>query len=271
MAECENYELMIGAAVDGELSETEAAALRAHLETCENCRAYYTALREISGAIRSELSAPPAGLTERIMASVRAEAGETKEKKTAQIIPFRRYVRPLSLAAAAALVLWAGVRVSHMRMGSASSSAAPAAGAMVTMSQAAAEEPQAPQAAEPMEEEAAAAPAEFDMMLETKAAASSAADGGEAYFSITRSDTGETLYAGADEELLRLLTTPDQPEPIPDRESDFTLALDGSRSGEIWELWEEDGVILCRRSGESEGGAAMSTESFRERLELPEE
>ena len=38
MEDCRYYEELIGAELDGELTDSEAEALHAHLETCETCR-----------------------------------------------------------------------------------------------------------------------------------------------------------------------------------------------------------------------------------------
>ena len=122
MANCEYFEELIGAALDGELTGAEEAALRAHLAECEACRAFAAALEAVSGAAERGLPPPPAELTEKIMGAVR---GEAAKKKTGKLVPIARWARPAALAAAAALVLWAGCRVSHIRMGS--SAAAPAA------------------------------------------------------------------------------------------------------------------------------------------------
>ena len=50
MEDCRYFEELISARLDGELTEQEEIALRAHLEECENCRAYRDALRAVTGA-----------------------------------------------------------------------------------------------------------------------------------------------------------------------------------------------------------------------------
>ena len=48
MEDCRYYEELIGAELDGELTDSEMEALHAHLETCETCRAYREALRAMA-------------------------------------------------------------------------------------------------------------------------------------------------------------------------------------------------------------------------------
>lgn len=75
MPGCDEYWELISARLDGALSPEEEARLEAHLASCPDCRA---AEEELS-AIHRGLEAlppiePPAGLTERIMAAVEADA-----------------------------------------------------------------------------------------------------------------------------------------------------------------------------------------------------
>ena len=58
MENCGYFEELISAELDGELSEAEKEALRAHLETCDACRAYREALRAVAGT-EADLPAPP--------------------------------------------------------------------------------------------------------------------------------------------------------------------------------------------------------------------
>ncbi len=122
MNNCEYYEELICASLDGELTPDEERALREHLETCEDCRAFLASMEAVSGAAARGLPEPPADLADRVMAAVRAESAKPKKK----IVPFPRWARAGALAAAAALVIWAGFRVGTMRMGS-SGAAAPMA------------------------------------------------------------------------------------------------------------------------------------------------
>ena len=121
MHNCEYYEELICASLDGELTAEEERELREHLETCENCRGFLASMEAVSGAAARGLPEPPADLADRVMAAVRAENVKTKKK----IVPFPRWTRAAALAAAAALVIWAGFSLGTRRMGSAAPMAAP--------------------------------------------------------------------------------------------------------------------------------------------------
>ena len=117
MENCSYYEELVSAVLDGEATEEEETALFAHLEGCGSCRAYYEALRALSLAAEDGLPDPPADFTARVMERVRAAE---KPRKKAAVIRFP--VRSLAVAAAAALVLWAGFHVTLGKgMGSAAS------------------------------------------------------------------------------------------------------------------------------------------------------
>ncbi|MEA4954907.1 MAG: anti-sigma factor [Pseudoflavonifractor sp.] len=75
MPNCDEYELLLSARLDGALSSEEAARLEAHLANCSQCRALEAELTALE-ALWPDLppvQPPPADLNERIMASVRAE------------------------------------------------------------------------------------------------------------------------------------------------------------------------------------------------------
>ena len=61
--ECERARQWASAEIDGELSEFEAALLRAHLSCCESCGDFH---REIAGLTRAVRAAPRAHLERRI-------------------------------------------------------------------------------------------------------------------------------------------------------------------------------------------------------------
>ena len=100
------YEEQICALLDGELSADEEASLRAHLDGCSECRAFFSAMEAVYGLAAKDLPEAPADLAQTVMAHVRAEA--RPEDSRTRI--FRFPYRPLAAAAAAALVLWAGAR-----------------------------------------------------------------------------------------------------------------------------------------------------------------
>ena len=279
MGDCGYFEELISAELDGELSDAEKEALRAHLEHCENCRAYREALRAVAGTA-ADLPDPPATLTGRIMDAVRREAGRKPKTK---VVPFARYLRAGALAAAAALVIWAGFRVAGPKGAAKTTSAAPS----VAMSMMAADSAPA-EAAEPeMEPEsgiaapetqargaeenslfAAAAPAAAseEALEETEAAF----DAGEPTrgYALTRGDTGELLAEGElGETVLRSLLTAEKPAPVPDRTADYALTLTSpAGETETWSLWKEDGGMVVQRSDSDDAGWTVTPEIFREWL-----
>ena len=289
MADCAYFEELIGAGLDGELTEAEEAALRAHLETCESCRAFSAALRGISESLADELPQPPADLTDRIMDSVRAQAAPKKAK----IVPMPRFARYAALAAVVAVAVLAGVRFGGLGMRKAAPAAAPQA-PMAAMSAAGAEEAAAklpedagaPAAPEPRTEaavngaaaitESAEAEAVPEMMDSAEAAPeereatlfdmpmAAAVPAARPEYRLYRGDAGELLASGTDEDGLLSRLTVDTPRPAPDRAPDFVLAITTSDGNEArFELWEEDGTILLR-DPEGSCGAALSAERFRE-------
>lgn len=98
MTECEQYQEMIGALLDGELSQQERAALRAHVAVCPACRAMLEAFEAISGAMQEEIVQPPEDFTQKVME--RVVAAERRAKQ-----PRPRWQRALALAACLALVV----------------------------------------------------------------------------------------------------------------------------------------------------------------------
>lgn len=279
MGDCGYFEELISAELDGELSDAEKEALRAHLEHCENCRAYREALRAVAGTA-ADLPDPPATLTGRIMDAVRREAGRKPKTK---VVPFARYLRAGALAAAAALVIWAGFRVAGPKGAAKTTSAAPS----VAMSMMAADSAPAEAAVPEMEPEsgiaapetqargaeenalfAAAAPAAAseEALEETEAAF----DAGEPTrgYALTRGDTGELLAEGElGETVLRSLLTAEKPAPVPDRTADYTLTLTSpAGETETWSLWKEDGGMVVQRSDSDDAGWTVTPEIFREWL-----
>ena len=102
------FEERICAMLDGELSDGEAAELRAHLDECPECRAFLDAMKAVYGLSAKELPEAPPELSKNVMERVRAEAGAAADHPRSRVIRFP--FRSLAAAAAAALVLWAGAR-----------------------------------------------------------------------------------------------------------------------------------------------------------------
>lgn len=102
------FEERICAMLDGELSDGEAAELRAHLDECPECRAFLDAMKAVYGLSAKELPEAPPELSKNVMERVLAEAGAAADHPRGRVIRFP--FRSLAAAAAAALVLWAGAR-----------------------------------------------------------------------------------------------------------------------------------------------------------------
>jgi len=285
---CEYWQEQISALLDGELSAQAETALLTHLDGCESCRTYYDALTALAGTVERDLPAPPAELTGRIMDAVRAQAAPKEEKK-AKVVSFARYARSAALAAAAALVIWAGVRIMGPKGAMNTAEAPQAAMSAVTASGAdedavfMAEEPAAAReetafSAESYaadteiweDAEADAAPAEAENGL--AAPAPESRDAGAPLTAYTLYSGGESLARGElDGEALSLLLTADKPASVPDRTADYTLTLTSPEGEtEIWSLWEENGALLCRKDGESAAGWTLSAEDFWEMFKIEE-
>ena len=137
---CDDYALALSAFVDGELSEKEKTELLAHLEGCEGCREHLAELMAMHAAFADleEYNAPD-GFAESVMARLHEEK-VPKKKHT----PRTAWV---SIAACAAIVIFAVGGTLRQQFGAAKSAADCAApeAAMLTMA--------APQAEECAEEE----------------------------------------------------------------------------------------------------------------------
>ena len=70
MSDCERYEAMISALLDGELSPEEEAEVRAHMASCPDCAAMYAAFAAVGTAVREQ--DVPDTLHKGIMDTVRA-------------------------------------------------------------------------------------------------------------------------------------------------------------------------------------------------------
>ena len=127
----DDYKAVLSALLDGELSDSERSEVLAHLDSCEECRAYLaelTALRDALGEIE------PVDTPDGFAAGVLARLHEEETSKTVKKFNPRKRYGALA-ACAAVVVLAAAVLPNALRMGSAKSSstdsAAPEA-AMVT-------------------------------------------------------------------------------------------------------------------------------------------
>ena len=99
--DCAYFRALIERSAEESLTETESAALSAHLAVCSECRALQSGYAAIRDALRADIE-PPAALSETVMHRVRAYGAVPQPRRTN--LPRRR-----ALAAAACLVLLAGI------------------------------------------------------------------------------------------------------------------------------------------------------------------
>lgn len=102
MAYCDEYLELINASIDGALFPAEQARLEEHLAQCPDCKALYNDLRRIHLTLQSlpNLKAPE-GLTDRVMAAVKADNVIPMPVKK----PALQWKRWAATAAAVALIL----------------------------------------------------------------------------------------------------------------------------------------------------------------------
>ncbi len=123
MKKCEEFAPLLSAYFDGELTEEENAAVRAHLGECEDCRARLDEYAQLSGAMLALGEEDvPEGFTARVMAAVRAEKAAAKP----QVKKRSTWRRWMPMAACAAIVaLAAAVTIPRTEMKQETTSAAP--------------------------------------------------------------------------------------------------------------------------------------------------
>jgi hypothetical protein len=122
---CEEYQEMISASLDDELTAEELTELHAHMASCPDCRLMYDAFCGISGAMADDLAEPPAELLSGVMLKINAANAAGRKKRR---VPIRRIA---ATAACLAVILLGVSQLDLFRMGSAdSNNAAPAAAPM---------------------------------------------------------------------------------------------------------------------------------------------
>lgn len=73
MSECEKYNTLISASVDGELSIDDKVELNEHLRSCRQCRSYLEMMEKMSSVLKECAEEPPENLTRWIMADIKPE------------------------------------------------------------------------------------------------------------------------------------------------------------------------------------------------------
>ena len=274
MADHGYFEELIAANLDGELTPEEDAALRTHLESCPECRAFYEAMEAVVGVTAKHLPPPPADLTARVMEAVRTAA----PKKKKALLPFP--VRAAAMAAAAALVLWAGARVLPLRMGSSGNEKSGDSTMAMSMNGAAPQEPMirvsdVPAPAGGVDFAAAEDAVELSEPEEAPAAVESGAvvtegtvAGVPAYLLYAGEDTDSLpLLESEDADFWAMLLTIDKSTEIPRRKADYTLVCLATDSGpQGFRLWDEAGVIVVE-TPDGRAGYSMNTHRLTALLE----
>lgn len=250
MKNCEYYEELIGAAIDGEITAEEDKELRAHLESCEACRNFYEAIQAISGT-DDALGDAPEDFTANVMARVHEAAAPAEKPARKKASITRLVTRYGALAAAAAVAIWAGVTFGGTfaaKSADSTSSNAPeiamysGSGEESVCDAAPAEAPEAPASSMMM----AAAP---------ESAAANDADGG-AMVTVTAEKGGsdDAVTLPDDGFFAGYLLLDEGEASAPERDCDYTITLtapDGTESR--YRLWVEEGSVVWQ---EADGDAA---------------
>lgn len=245
MKNCEYYEELIGAAIDGEITAEEDKELCAHLESCGTCRNFYEAMQAIAGTDNA-LGEPPEEFTANVMALVhKAAAPQEKAPAKKKTNITRLVTRYGALAAVAAAAIWAGTAF----FGAKGSSGAAPETAMFSMSAPVTEETAV------CDEAADAAPAEAAPRSMTGAAPEIAAANGAELIAVTAVlPSGETVTLSDDGFFAGYLLLSEGETPAPERSCDYALTLaapDGTESE--YRLWIEEERVIWQ---EADGGAA---------------
>ena len=262
MKNCEYYEELIGAALDGEITAEEDKELRAHLESCEACRSFYEAMQAISGT-DDALGDVPENFTANVMARVHknaASAGKPAKKKAS----IQRLVtRCGALAAAAAVAIWAGVTFSGTFAAKGASSTAREESGIAMYS--AAED----SAETETPAEAPAAPAGGRMMA--AAPDNSAAADGSVTVTVTTAENGasdDAVTLPDDGFFAGYLLLDEGETPMPERGCDYTITLDAPDGTEsVYRLWvEEESLVWQKADGDAAHLSPASPEAWSEIL-----
>lgn len=110
---CHEVNELIQRSFDEDLCETEQQELDTHLETCEECQAFYMRLKEVHlGLVNLPRVAPPINIVDSILPQLElldrqsSVGGENKEQPEPVVYRLfnRKWIRPLTAVAAAVLI-----------------------------------------------------------------------------------------------------------------------------------------------------------------------
>lgn len=249
MKNCEYYEELIGAALDGEITAEEDKELRAHLEHCESCRSFYEAMQAISGT-DDALGDVPENFTANVMARVHEAAAPAEKPAKKKTNITRLVTRYGALAAAAAVAIWAGVTFGGTfaaKGADRTSSNAPEI-AMYSAAEDSAETEKAARDAAPAE-----APAGGMMMAAApESAAANDMDGGATVTVTAEKGASDDAVTLPDDGFFAGYLLLDEGEAsAPERNCDYTITLtapDGTES--VYRLWVEEESIVWQKADE---------------------
>lgn len=266
MKNCEYYEELIGAALDGEITAEEDKELRAHLESCEACRNFYEAMQAISGT-DDALGDAPENFTANVMARVHETAAPAEKPAKKKVSIQRLVTRCGALAAAAAVAIWAGVTFSgtFAAKGASSTAREESEIAMYSAAEDSAETERAARDAAPAE---APAPAGGRMMA---AAPESAAADGSVTVTVTTAENGasdDAVTLPDDGFFAGYLLLDEGETPMPERGCDYTITLDAPDGTEsVYRLWvEEESLVWQKADGDAAHLSPASPEAWSEIL-----
>ncbi len=115
MPDCNYYNTLISASLDGELTSEEERELRQHLDSCRECRSYLQLMKSVSGALGESLEEPPEKLSRGILYRVELEASRKRFR-------FREW-RWTAMAAVICLALFGVVKLGGGVLGRAENAA----------------------------------------------------------------------------------------------------------------------------------------------------
>ena len=250
---CEYFRALIERSAEEALTEAESSALSAHLAVCAECRVMQSGYAAIRDALKAEIE-PPAALSEDIMRRVRAYGAVSQPRRT-------NLLRRRALAAAACLVLLAGIGAFSLLRGRMGGFSAAAQTESIAMDMAAPVQARSadtapaggleiPESAPDPEENAPEAA--FDDIAEMAAAEDSAADMGAAESSAAVYTIENPAYVpeGREDAFRSLLSDARWPDGEPEAAWHAIAAVE--YRGVIYEFLTDDGenYLLWRDAAE---------------------
>ena len=104
MRDCSEYDIMLSARLDGELSEDEERELEEHLAACPECRKYLRLLETVRDGLKEDLPAPPDTLRQGIMYKVGLE------RKRGRLV-YGAFGRWTAIAAVICIIVFGAVKL----------------------------------------------------------------------------------------------------------------------------------------------------------------